>query len=354
MRLDADVRRALASAYAPRSSGPLGTALRSLAKFAQRIPNRTLFKQPTVRGELATESHNEWTLMLWAVDLAAEKSAKTGKYLKAKTIEQRLSLAKGFLSFRYGFQIAGEAPRLKHLLKVARDKDPFRTLRKKRRGLRRRHLQKLWSEHGQVRSRDPTALNEWAAVTTAWHVLARGGELERLTMGDLQFKQQRRGGRRYAILWILPLKKRGGAQQKLPQFIYEQESPEEWEPYRALRRLADIRKGAASSAPLFTARNGARMTTARFRALVKRYARMLGWDPKEAGAHSPCIGGATEYAATGKVSQLLLEAKGRWSSDVAAIYARMTRRLHQAASDLMFQAKGRDLEELIPEYVQPA
>ena len=81
---------------------------------------------------------------------------------------------------------------------------------------------------------------------------------------------------------------------------------------------------------------------------------MLGWNPKEAGAHSPRIGGATEYAATGKVSQLLLEAKGRWSSDIGAIYARMARRLHLAASDLMFQAKGRDLEELIPEYVQPA
>ena len=47
-------------------------------------------------------------------------------------------------------------------------------------------------------------------------------------------------------------------------------------------------------------------------------------------------------------------AKGRWDSDVANIYARMTRRMHMAASDLMFQARGRDLEELIPEFVQPA
>ena len=74
MRLDADVRssvrRALASAYAPRSSGPLGTALRSLAKFAQRILNRTLFKQPTVRGGLAIESTSPTTsghTLMWAV-----------------------------------------------------------------------------------------------------------------------------------------------------------------------------------------------------------------------------------------------------------------------------------------------
>ena len=178
--------------------------------------------------------------------------------------------------------------------------------------------------------------------------------MARVVCGDLQFKRQKRGGRRYAILWIAPLKKRGGPQPKLPQFVYEQQTPEEWEPYLALRRLAEARTGAPPDAPLFTWRGGANMTTARFRALNKRYARLLGWNPKEAGAHSPRIGGATEYAATGKASQLLLEARGRWSSDVAAIYARMTRRMHLAASDLMFQAKGRDLEELIPEFVQPA
>ena len=32
----------------------------------------------------------------------------------------------------------------------------------------------------------------------------------------------------------------------------------------------------------------------------------------------------------------------------------MTRRMHMAASDLMFQARARDLEELTPEFVQPA
>ena len=95
------------------------------------------------------------------------------------------------------------------------------------------------------------------------------------------------------------------------------------------------------------------MTTARYRALVKRYAGYLGWNPKEAGAHSPRIGGAAEYAASGEVSELLLQARGRWSSDIARIYARMTRRAHLAASDLMFNARGRDLEELIPDFVEP-
>ena len=37
-------------------------------------------------------------------------------------------MAKAFLSFRYGFQLAEEALRRKHLLKVPRDEDPFRNL----------------------------------------------------------------------------------------------------------------------------------------------------------------------------------------------------------------------------------
>ena len=52
--------------------------------------------------------------------------------------------------------------------------------------------------------------------------------------------------------------------------------------------------------------------------------------------------------------QVLLHAKGRWSSDIAYIYARMTRRSQLAASALMQKARGRDLEEILPGFVQPA
>ena len=352
-RLDAEARDELAVSYAPRSKGPLGVAMRSLARFAAQVPNRQLFMVPQIRGELATEAHNEWTFVLWALHEGKQISSKTGKPLKWKTVEQRLSLAKGFLSHKYGFQIAGEAPRLKRLLERRRQQDPFGKLRKKRRGMRKRHLKRLWSANPLLRASTKAVRSAWAAQTVAWHVLARGGELGGVTKADLQFKRQRHKGRRYAILWLAPLKKRGAQQPKLPQFIYEQEQPEEWEPYRALLRLAETLEAEPDSAPLFTATSGARMTTAHFRAQNKRLAQLLGWDPKEAGAHTPRIGGASDYAGTGEVSQLMLEAKGRWSGDIARIYARMTRRAHMAASDQMFKAKGRDLEELMPEFVAP-
>ena len=351
-RLDAEVRVELAQSYAPRSTGPLGTAVRSFAKFARRVPNHVLFTMPRVRGDLEAEARNEWTLILWAHDLSREVSGKTGRLLKAKTIESRVSLLKGLLSHRYGFALAGESPRLKSYLSRLRSKDPLGNTRKKRRGMRRRHFRALWEKHAAVRATQRHARIEWAAATAAWHVLARGGELAAITRADLQFKRMK--GRRYAILWVAPLKKRRGQQQqKLPQFIAEQPG-EDWEPYQALRRLAEDLDGSghAASQPLFSGRGNKGITTGQYRALLKRYARMLGFDPKDFGAHSTRIGGAIDLTAQGGCSQLILEGKGRWSSDIGKIYARMTRRMQLAASDMMHAARGRDLEELMPEFVE--
>ena len=52
------------------------------------------------------------------------------------------------------------------------------------------------------------------------------------------------------------------------------------------------------------------------------------------GAHAFRIGGATDLADEG-ASQSLLQAKGRWASDIGRIYARMTRRAQISASKAM-------------------
>ena len=95
------------------------------------------------------------------------------------------------------------------------------------------------------------------------------------------------------------------------------------------------------------------MLTSHLRALARRYARALELPAKEFGAQSFRIGGATDIAErSDSGTELLLKAKGRWSSDIGRIYARMTRRAHLAASDLLHQARSRDLEELIPSFTQ--
>ena len=331
--------------------------MRAFARFARRVPGRELFKHPTFAGDLRAQAHNEWTLCLWALFEEERISEKTGKRIKASTIEQRISLFKGLVSHRYGFQIAGEAPRLKSLVRAMRAKDPLEGYRKKRRALRHRHLAKLWRTQKAVRARDFLRLNRWAALVTSRHILARGGELGTVMRNDLTFRTDARG-RRYAVVMLRPLKKKGLQQPKVPQIIAEFDQGEGADTYAALRRLteADIWafRGDWDTTPLFRVKPGTAMSTAHYRAAVREAAKLLGFDPAHFGAHSTRIGGASDLAGTGRASQLLLQAKGRWSSDIGRIYARMTRKAQIAVSDLMYSCKGRDLEERMPDFVQPA
>ena len=328
--------------------------MRSFAEFSRRVPSRELFRRPLVAGDLEVLAHNEWTLCLWGVWLGNMTSAKTRKPLKASSIEQRISLFKGMLSHRYGFQLAGAAPRLASLIRSMKCDDPREGVRRKRRGLRHRHLARAWRKTPAVRKTTFVQLNKWAALTTARHVLARGGELETVLREDLTFHVTN-SGKKYAVLNLRPLKKRGGnAQPKIPQLIGEFNGGEGACTYAALKRLteADIWP-AGGATPLFRSTPTKPMTTGAYRAVVRELARSLGYESKHFGAQSTHIGGASDLAATGHASQLLLQAKGRWSSDIGKIYSRMTRRAQLAVSDLMYASKGRDLEEIMPEFTQP-
>ena len=359
----------LRHAYAPKSRGPLNTALRALARFSRECPERVLFKEPAFPGDREASAWNEWSFILLAVDLASRRSAKTKKPVKSKTIESYISLLKGYLSFSYDFEIVERSPRLKRLIASIAAGEPLGGARRKRRGFRRRHLIKLWDNVPEVRGGSADAVNEHALMATAWHVLARGGELAPQTRvwsaerhpsrADLSFHKSK-DGTRYALLWLRPLKKRGKAiAQKVPQYITEYDGGGS-DAYAALRRLTKldpVAESARDTTPLFrkSSKEGSvrHISTNMLRALVQKRAASLGYaDSRQWGAHSLRIGGATDLASTGEASQLLLQAKGRWASDIGKIYARMTRRSQLAASALMQKARGRDLEELLPGFTQ--
>lgn len=169
-------------------------------------------------------------------------------------------------------------------------------------------------------------------------------------------------GKRYAVLWLRPLKKNSPrAPPKVPQYVVEHDGRGS-DAYAALERLVrldPVPDGQQSHVPLFRriTANGDRvhMTVSLMRKLVRdRMAELKYEGVHEWGAHSCRIRGATDLVATGKASPILLQAKGRWASDIGKIYARMTRRCQLAASELMQSARGRDLEELFPDFVQPS
>jgi hypothetical protein len=81
--------------------------------------------------------------------------------------------------------------------------------------------------------------------------------------------------------------------------------------------------GIGEDRPLFCHDDGAAITVAQVRAMVKDVMRAAGRDPARFGAHSLRIGGATAAFAAG-VSPSLIRLMGRWSSDIYEIYCRMS------------------------------
>ena len=343
-----------ASLLSDSSQSKVRTAMKALAEF-QRLTTRMLFKPARFGGDLEASRWNEWTLILFAEWMATRPSPRLGVPVQVETIIGYLSM-QTHLGLVYGFALVDvNAKRLGAVLKSMR-RGEIPGCRSKRRGLRGHHLRKAWKGFGKIarRGRDHQSLNNWAAVTTAWHCLARGGELHIPKRADMSFHGS--GGSRYALLWLTPIKKRAGAHtEKVPIMVAEHDGGGS-DCYAALRRLAEGDPQPAG-APLFTStdRRGRRqaMTTAAFRALVKSIARGLGYDPKHFAAHSGRIGGAIDLADQ-NAPMLLIQAKGRWASDIAKIYCRMTRRSQLAASRLMQGSGARDCEEIFPTYTQAA
>jgi hypothetical protein len=375
-RLHSEVAGRLRAAYAPKSQGSLQSAIAALARFSAACPDRELFRRPRFHGDLEMSAYNEWTLMLFAWFLVSEPSPATGRPVKVETVRTYVSLLKGYLEFSYAFSLVLDPRRLKRFLDAIASDEPMGGVRKKRRGFRRRHLRRLWRSVPWARATDADTVNKLAAVGAAWHVLARGGEIcpsvphsrwqagREPTRADLCFGRQA-GGKRYAVLWLRPLKKKGRVlQPKVPQYIAEHDGGGS-DVYMLLRRLEEldpVPDEERESTPLFrqsTRLQGARvrrhMTVSQLRSAVRAFARALGYDvPAQWGAHSPRIGGATDLSCVGKVTELMLRAKGRWASDIGAIYSRLTRRALLGASRLMQKARGRDIEEIMPTFVQPA
>lgn len=176
-RLHGEAARRVGEAYAPKLRGPLNTALRALADFAEKCPDRELFVEKGVGGDRSAGAWNEWTFILFAVWLAGRVSGQTKKPVKTATIESYISLLKGYLSYNYDFDLVERAPRLTRLLRAMREAEPHEGIRRVRRGLRRRPLRRMWRRLGRVRATSPTAVNEHTLLAVAWQVLARGCEL---------------------------------------------------------------------------------------------------------------------------------------------------------------------------------
>lgn len=375
-RLELLVRSRLSCANTESTRKTTRTALRKLAKFGRGAAyGRKLFLRPRLIGDVEVACHNEWTLMLWAEHMLLTPSRKTGRPLAVATVSAYVSLAKTELSAQLGFELVGTSERrLRRIFKAMRRAEPVRS-RRKRRGLRGRHLRKAFSIEKpwvpavggagatDASGRDVVAaeyrqrIAEWAAVATGREAVARGSELctgnaPGPTRADLTFEHDRHG--ETATLWLRPLKKRGREEATKVPIVFAKFDGGGSDTYAALKRMVDadpVPVSRRAKTPLFRNANGTGMALAHYRKVVRRIAAALGFDPKHFGTHSPRIGGATDI---GDESPLMLQAKGRWAGDLGKIYSRLTRRGLVRASRAMQHRGSRDMEEIHAAFSQPA
>ena len=154
------------------------------------------------------------------------------------------------------------------------------------------------------------------------------------------------GRHSFCVLMMRPLKKKPGMRKTVPVVLKSGGSlldpvAELWE---MCQRDPLLEGELPHERPLFrNTASGAAFRVSDVRRVVKWMMAKLGLDPSRYGAHSLRIGGATAALAAG-VSPAQIRLLGRWSSDVAELYMRMTRQAAGNFSTLVGSTAFDDVE----------
>ena len=250
-------------------------------------------------------------------------------------------------------------------------------------GLRARHL-RMAAELGFDRT-SKRGVIEWGAALTAHNLLARGGEVcvcgtaeldvERdLTLGAIEFKKP--GEVSDGLPWltaefvpikdaefrrrtaVLPVRRRaaGGRLGDDPMDTYDAIV---LAMAARLGRMPPSRgrvEGPEADLPLFVGPRGKPWGTEDTRRLARRIAGMLPEiDAALFGAKSFRIGGATDYRAVygPEAAERMIRQRGRWWSDIHALYQRSLATEHLQGSAAIGDARGAELEALCKGWSQP-
>ena len=334
--------------------------MKQFARFVEEIPARVLFMIPNVQGSVIESLHNEQTLILFAEWLKVKKSKKTGKFLAAKSVAGYVSMAKAHMSRTYGFEVAPSACKLRGILKAMIRTDPNSSIRKKRVGIRRPHLEKSY-EH-VVKEKNGHA--KAAMLATAWAVLARPGEVSNagLRRSDLKFVKAKGKIKEHCVLWLRPIKSFADEDAPRVPILIAKANGKGADAFRLLKKMIKkdkIAKNKRNITPLFRVIAGKHInkpinqtTFVRLCKLVAKVNRLL---VKWVAGHSCRIGGATDLMGNATFDcKYSLKAAGRWAGDVGEIYARRTRKAQLLASSQMHMDGGEDLEQIFPSYTQCA
>ena len=368
----------------------LDTALGWYADFVRDVRREPAFKPLCGLDDVNALVYNQTTLDMLAEYIRRRgsklKGPRNGSTLRADTIATYVSTIKTLRSFEARHRITD--PRANTVgpaaAKRMRQVDGPPGQRQLRLGLRARHLRAIAAAGFNRSSR--RGAQQWAAALLAHNLLLRGGELgvvdsaefdtsRDLTIGAVEFKEPcpESSWLPWLTVDVVPIKDTHARRRVCPMPVRRRETGGElgsdpMDVYDAvvLAIAARIGRlppalgrvgGAEAMWPLFTrARGGGAWRTADTRALARDLAARLGLDPNDFGAKSFRVGGATDWRAVfgPRSAEALIRQRGRWCSDVAAIYQRALANEHLGGSAAVGGAGGAELEALCRGWAQPA
>jgi len=173
------------------------------------------------------------------------------------------------------------------------------------------------------------------------------------------------GGLPWMRAWWFPIKDSNNTHVKTPIPISKRSSAVTGTdpacPYDAIRTWFEIRSAQVPRSewkhhPFFLHPHTGKIPTTKYvGGIAKRMAKLLGIAEENVGGKSWRIAGATDlYDEYGEHARRILKERGRWFTDVAYIYARVSEAAHLEASQRMSRSTGADLESSAPGWSQSA
>ena len=368
-------------------AGRLHTALTWFEEFMGVARREPIFMHLQHSGDIDSMQYNQETLDMFSEYVRRRGSrlrGRAGEEIKSDTIQTYVSMIKKLRTHEAHHTIVG--PEVNVIGPAAhkrmRQLDGPPGERKLSLGLRARHLREaalLGFDRKSKRGRQ-----EWGAALTAHNLLARGGEVcvvdsapldtaRDLIIGAVEFREPSEVSEDLPWLTVelVPIKDTT-ARRRSAVMPIRRRGPggkigdDPMDTYDAIvlaiegriGRLPPARgkvEGPEALLPLFVGPKGAPWCTSDTRRLARRIAARLELDEELFGAKSFRIGGATDYRAIygPEAAERVIKQRGRWWSDIHALYQRSLATEHLQGSAAIGDARGAELEALCKGWSQP-
>ena len=383
--LAADADKRAHESHASSYASKLRSAVHWLALFHDEVPSRQLVLPLGGETHYAHAAHNDQTFELIRSFVRLHGSIRAGmlgQTIRSGSVAGVVSTLRAYatLHARYslvptGFNVAGpraatqmrreDGPSSERSLRIGLSVDDFARL-----------------DRGSFDRLTARGLMDHGAALTLYAVTGRGGEVGLVqgrkpgewradtspVLADIDWSRQpsaESGGRPWCYIAWYPIKDASATHSKMATpIVRRHDGAVGADPacaYDALRlvyaaRLGMLPPGAnLATAPLFVHPSGKVYTTADSRRIAKAMAAAAGIDPEQAGASAFRIGSATAiYFAYGEAGRRVLSERGRWSTDIGFIYARLTEASAlEVARRTMLGAGGRTVEQATGRAQQP-